>query len=212
MKKLLSFLLALCLLLSCSISALACTEWCGGPFFDTGTPTEEELALEAIQRINKDGDSIIGKRAVVQHYGNIRIEPSKYASILGKSVQGDEYLIVGYQIVNNAVWLHIVYGNDLAWISASLAEISGEGAGGTGYPEIDIRYIGMRCRITVNSGRARLGAGSAYPIVEYVGYNDEFAILNVDYANDGTLWFQIMKDGNRCWISSGIAKVEGYSY
>lgn len=202
MKKLLSFLLALCLLLSCSISALACTEWCGGPFFDTGTPTEEELALEAIQRINKDGDSIIGKRAVVQHYGNIRIEPSKYASIVGKSVQGDEYLIVGYQIVDGAAWLRVIYGDDIAWISASLVEISG-GDNKDG-------RVGMRCRIIVNSGRARMSADVNSPIIEYVGYNEEFRINDVALAPDGTTWFQITKDGHLCWISSGIVAVEGY--
>jgi len=206
MKKFLSFLLALCLLLSCSISALACTEWCGmiGPYFDTGTPTEEELALEAIQRINKDGDKIIGKRAVVQHFGNIRYEPNKYASIFGKSEHGAEYLIVGYQIVDNAAWLHIVCGNNLAWISASLVEISGDGPIDEDYP-YGRGLIGRTCRIIVNSGRARMAPDVASPIIEYVGYNETYTILDVDGAPDSTLWFQIMKDGNRCWISSGIA-------
>lgn len=204
MKKILLFLLTLCLLLSCSMSALACTEWCGGPFFDTGTPTEEELALEAVQRINKDGDSIIGKRAVVQHYGNIRIEPGKYELIVGKSVQGDEYLIVGYQIVDGAAWLRVIYGDDIAWISASLVEISGGGD----KPGRD--QIGMRCRVIVNSGRARMRADVSSPIIEYVGYNEEFRINDVALAPDGTTWFQITKDGHLCWISSGIVEVEGY--
>lgn len=208
MKKILSFLLTLFFLLACSASALACTPWCGviGPIFDTETPTEEELALDAVQRINEDGDKIIGKRAVAQHYGDIRTEPDEYAASVGKSQQGEEYLIVGYTFVDNAVWLRVLYGNELAWISASLAEISGGGEavidGDDPYRDY---YVGRTCRIIVNSGRARMQPDVDAPIIEYVGYDEKYTILAVESAPDNTLWFKINKDGNMCWISSGIA-------
>lgn len=172
--------------------------------------TQEELQAKAIQRINKDGNTIIGKQAIVQHVGNLRYEANKYADSYRAVAEEESFEILSYTFVNGNVWLEVRCGNSSAWISASLVEISGEGAGGTGSEEIDRTYIGMRCRITVSSGRARMGIGTDYPIVEYVGYNDEFTILDIGYANDGTLWFQIRKDGNRCWISSGIATVEGY--
>ncbi len=215
MKKFSLFLLALVLILACSTSALACTPWCGlnGPYFDTATPTEEELQLDALQRIAEDGDLIIGKYAEVHHYGNIRSNPNKYASSIGKTQHEDEFVILGYKIVDGKVWLRILYGNEPnAWISADLAEISGggiaigggDGDGGGNHPYDS--YIGKTCRIVVNSGRARMSADRNAPIIEYVGYGDKFTVLDVAASSpDNTLWFQIRKDGNLCWVSSGIA-------
>ena len=212
MKRTIASLLALMLILACCVTASACTEWCGviGPYFDTEVHSMEELQIEAAQRINQDGDTIIGKRAIVQHYGNVRVEPNQYADSYGIVNHEDEYLITGYTFVEGKVWLHVVYGNTLGWISASLVKISGTGDDTTDDPGLDRNYIGMRCRVIVNSGRARMGAGTEYPIIEYIGYNDEFRINDVGYASDGTLWFQIMKDGNRCWVSSTLVAVEGY--
>lgn len=210
MKKFLSFLLTLALLNSSFMPALACTPWCGGigPFFDTETPSEEELELEAAQRINEDGDKIIGKRAVVHHYGDLRIEPDKYSASVGKSQQGAEYLIAGYTFVDGKVWLRVIYGNELAWISANLVEISGGGdaviEGDDPYRDY---YVGKTCRIIVNSGRARMAPDVDAPIIEYVGYNEKYTIIAVESAPDNTLWFRINKDGNLCWISSGIATI-----
>ncbi len=206
MKKFATLMLALVMLLSIGVSAQACTEWCGyiGPYFDTDIPTEDELQLEALQRINADGNKIIGKYANVVHYGNVRSEPNKYSFVVGKTHQNDEYLILDYQIVGNGAWLKVLYFNTPVWISASLAEISGKGAVDSNSPWAST-YVGRTCRITVNSGRARMQADKDSPIIEYVGYNETYTILDVAGAPDSTLWFKIMKDGNLCWISSGIA-------
>ncbi len=169
--------------------------------------TQEELQVKAIQRVNKDGDKIIGKKAIVQHAGHLRYSASKYAASCCQVNEKEEFEIKGYTYEDENIWLEVSCGNTSAWISASLVEISGEGDDGTGNEEIDRLYVGMRCRITVSSGRARMGIGTDYPIVEYVGYNDEFTILDVGYASDDTLWFKINKDGNMCWISSGIATI-----
>ena len=174
------------------------------------TPTQDELQAEAIQRINKDGDKIIGMQAIVKHAGNLRCEASKYADSFRKVAEEESFEIQSYTFVNGNAWLKVRCGNSSAWISASLVEISGKGDDSTGNPGVDQQYIGMRCRVIVNSGRARMGAGTEYPIIEYIGYNDEFRINDVGYASDGTLWFQIMKDGNRCWVSSTLVAVEGY--
>lgn len=205
MKRIFATLLALVLMIAYLTTASACTPWCGsdGPTFDTEIHSEEELALEAIQRINKDGEKIIGKRAIVQHYGNLRASANKYSASVGTVAHEDEYLIVGYDIVVGKAWLKVVYGSNIAWISASLVEISG------GFDKPGDDQIGMRCRIIVNSGRARMRADVDSPIVEYVRYNEEYRINDVDEAPDGTTWFQITVDGNRCWVSSSLVAVEG---
>lgn len=197
MKRTIVSLLILVLTLGCC-AASACTEWCGmePPYFDTRTHTEEELQIEAIQRINRDGDKIIGKRAVVQHYGNLRDSASKYANIVGQSIKDDEYLILGYTFVDGNAWLNVLFRNQPAWISASLVEISG------GYPEPVC--IGCVVKITVNSGRARMQPDKDSAIVEYVRYGEQYTILDADVAPDNTTWFKIRVDGNLCWISSGI--------
>lgn len=206
MKRILTTLLALVLMLACFTTASACTEWCGviGPFFDTEIDSEEELALEAIQRINKDGDDIIGKRAIVHHYGNLRASANKYADSVGIAAHEDEYLITDYTIVDGKVWLKVVYGSNLAWISASLVEISGGGGAVIdGDDKYRDSYIGKTCRVIVNSGRARMAPDVNAPIVEYIRYNEKYTVLDVASAPDNTLWFQIRKDGNLCWTSSG---------
>ena len=206
MKRILATLMALVLIMACCVTASACSEWCGilGPFFDTGTDTEEELALEAIQRINKDGNDIIGKRAVVQHYGNLRASANKYSDSVGKVSREDEYLIVDYTIVDGNAWLKVVYGSNFAWISASLVEISGGGEAVIKGDDIyRDSYVGKTCRIIVNSGRARMSPDVDSPIVEYIRYNEKYTVLNVASAPDNTLWFQIRVDGNLCWVSSG---------
>lgn len=206
MKRIFATLLALVLMIAYLTTASACTPWCGsdGPIFDTEIHSEEELALEAIQRINKDGEKIIGKRAIVQHYGNLRASANKYSASVGTVAHEDEYLIVGYDIVDGKAWLKVVYGSNIAWISASLVEISGGGKaiidGDNKYRD---SYVGKTCRVIVNSGRARMSADVNAPIVEYIRYNEKYTVLNVASAPDNTLWFQIRVDGNLCWVSSG---------
>ena len=197
MKRTIASLLAILLLMTCTLAS-ACTEWCGlePPYFDTRTHTEEELQIEAIQRINRDGNGIIGKYSVVQHYCNLRTSASKYASVAGQSIKDDEYLILGYTFVDGNAWLNVLYLNQPAWISASLVEISG------GYDEHPC--IGCVVEITVNSGCARMQPDRNSPIVEYVRYGQEYTVLNFAIASDNTNWFQISKGGNLCWISSGI--------
>lgn len=198
MKKTITILLALVLMLSCCAAASACTEWCGmePPYFDTRTHTEEELQIEAIQRINKDGNKIIGKYAVVQHYGNLRSSASKYAEVVGQSIKDDEYLILDYTFVDGNAWLKVLFRNEPAWISASLVEISGT------YDKHPC--IGCVIKITVNSGRARMQPDKNSAIVEYVRYGQEYTVLNSAKAPDNTNWYQIRKGGNLCWVSSGI--------
>ena len=165
------------------------------------TPTQDELQAEAIQRINKDGDKIIGMQAIVKHAGNLRCEANKYADSFRKVAEEESFEIQSYTFVNGNAWLKVRCGNSSAWISASLVEISGEGD--------KPGEIGMRCRIIVNSGRARMKADVDSPIVEYVRYNEEYRINDVAKAPNGITWFQISVDGNRCWVSSTIVAVEG---
>ena len=188
-----------------SFSGNTCTI-CGYRRSGTSTantlPTSEELQMEAIQLINQMGDQIIGRRAKILYAGNVRAYANRNSTVIGSVYIDEEYEVLSYDFgASNSVWLQIKHQNRDGWISASLVRISDA----PGRNPWDEWYIGQTCRITTSSGRARLAAGTDYPIVEYVGRNEEYTVLDIDYASDGTLWFQIMKDGNLCWISSGIA-------
>lgn len=163
-------------------------------------PTPEQLQTAAIQLINKHGDEIIGRNVKILYAGNVRAKASQYSADIGSVFVDEEYEIISYAFGSSTnIWLEIKYRNSYGWISASLVQMPSITGGGGKW------LIGLPCRITTSSGRARLKAGTEYPIVEYVGYNEEYTILDIDYASDGNLWFQIQKDGNLCWISSGIA-------
>lgn len=158
--------------------------------------------MEAIQLINKIGDQVIGRRAKILYAGNVRARANRNSAVIGSVYIDEEYEIINYDFgTSSSVWLQVKYRNQYGWISASLVRIPDAPGRGPG----DEWYIGRTCRITTSSGRARMAPGTSYPIVEYVGRNEEYTILDIGYAPDGTLWFQIQKDGNRCWISSGIA-------
>lgn len=201
MKKLLSFLFAFVLALTCLTSALAC-EGCGLDSWEE-VPTYEELQLEALRRISEDPNGIAGKRAVVVHVGNIRANANKYSTIVGASCIDDEHQILSYQIVDGGVWLQIQYGLGTAWISASLVEISGaDTAQGS-----NSLYIGRTCKIKVSSGKARMSPGVNAPTIDYVHRGEKYYIINCQAASDGTLWFQIRTNDATCWISSGLAEV-----
>lgn len=188
-----------------SFSGNTCT-LCGyrrsGTSTTTTLPTPEELQMEAIQLINKIGDQVIGRSAKILYAGNVRARANRNSAVIGSVYIDEEYEIIDYDFgTSNSVWLQVKHRNQYGWISASLVEIS---RGDIRNPW-DEWYIGQTCRITTSSGRARMAPGTSYPIVEYVGRNEEYTILDVGYAPDSTLWFQIQKDGNLCWISSGIA-------
>ena len=179
-----------------------CGYRCSGTSTANTLPTSEELQMEAIQLINQMGDQIIGRRAKILYAGNVRAYANRNSTVIGSVYIDEEYEVLSYDFgASNSVWLKIKHQNRDGWISASLVRISDA----PGRNPWDEWYIGQTCRITTSSGRARLAAGTDYPIVEYVGRNEAYTVLDIDYASDGTLWFQIMKDGNLCWISSGLA-------
>lgn len=207
MKRFLIFLCAVVFVLSCTSAAMACTEYCGMelPAFRTGTPSEIELRDAAIQRVSRDGNKIIGKDAVVHHFGSLYSSANGYSDIVGQAYHDDEYLIIGYSFVNGTAWLNVMYGSTPAWISTRLVEITGEHAEEGNNPYAD-QYKGKTCIITANSARARMSADKNSPIVEYVHYGEAYVIRSTASAPDNTLWFQISVDGNLCWISSGLAR------
>lgn len=64
--------------------------------------------------------------------------------------------------------------------------------------------IGQTCRITVNSGNARSGAGASYRNVGTVSWGECYTILDTAVASNGVTWYQINANGRYCWISSGL--------
>lgn len=181
----------------------------GHPCFSCGYdgssgPTTEELQAAAQKRVTEDGENIPGKTAIIIHNGNLREAASKDSADLGAVISGDEYEIVSYQIsADNTVWLEIKYLDGTAWVSASLAKISGD----TALYDYAEFYVNRTCRIKVSSGRGRIAPGTKNPIVAYVRYNEKYTILDCQPAADDTLWFKIKVDRTECWISSSLAEL-----
>lgn len=179
------------------------TCWCCGHVESNG-PSYEELQAAAQKRVTEDGENIPGKTAIIIHNGNLRAAASKDSADLGAVISGDEYEIVSYQIsADNTVWLEIKYLDGTAWVSASLAKISGD----TALYDYAEFYVNRTCRIKVSSGRGRIAPGTKNPIVAYVRYNEKYTILDCQPAADDTLWFKIKVDRTECWISSSLAEL-----
>lgn len=176
--------------------------YCG--FSKSDVPSYEELQAAAQKRVTENGEGIPGKTAVVIHNGNLRAAASKDSADLGAVITDDEYEIVSYQIsADNTVWLEIKYLDGTAWISASLAKISGDAAL-YDYAEF---YVDRTCKIKVSSGRGRIAPGTKSPVIAYVKFNEKYTILDCQPASDDTLWFKIKVDGTECWISSSLAEI-----
>ena len=72
--------------------------------------------------------------------------------------------------------------------------------------------VGETCRIAASSANARAGAGTQYGIVEYVFEGERYTILDTAVASNGRTWYKIRVDGLDCWISSGVATINGRFY
>ena len=178
---------------------------CGFSYEGIGrNSTPEILQREALDRIIKDPDDIIGKAAQVIHKGSLYADVAS-SFILGAVNTGDEYGIVDYAVDGDEVWLAVKYDAGTAWVSAGLVRISGANA--LSGESADL-YTGRSCTIKVSSGRARVAPDKDSAVVEYVGYGERYTILACESAPDGTLWFQIRIGSSECWISSGLADVK----
>ncbi len=168
-------------------------------------PTAEELQHQAQRRCADGPDGIVGKTATIVYNGNLRAEASQHAADLGAVITDEEYSIMNYAVTEDQnVWLEVKHADSTAWISASLAKISGNHAL---YENADF-YINRTCRIKVSSGRARIAPGTNSHVIAYVGYNEKYTILDCQPAADNTFWFKIKVDDTVCWVSSSLANVE----
>ncbi len=73
-------------------------------------------------------------------------------------------------------------------------------------------FVGETAVIITNEGNARSGAGVEYKVLENVFYGERYRIYAVDKASNGKTWFKIRVDGQYCWISAGIAEINGIIY
>ena len=149
-------------------------------------------------------------RDITQRNGFVLYESPIYETPTGKNSymkvdQFEEYRIIGVNEEMGKLWLQIAENlktDAIGWIPADIMYVED----GTIIP-VDDAYIGHICRITVSSGRARIRPAQD-PVIEYVGLDEKYTILDVAEGSDGKTWFKIMVDGNECWISSGIASIE----
>lgn len=147
-------------------------------------------------------------------------------SARARSGAGTEYALVGYvyrgerydvlderTASNGRVWYLVNVDGARGWISSGVTEISsmssnGGSNGNTGYGGTKGYPVGEFCRIIAEEARARSGAGTEYPVVEYVRENQRYEIRDTATASNGKQWYAIVVDGTLCWISSGVAELQ----
>ena len=177
-----------------SFSGTNCTI-CGGSRHE-----KEVYRSEAIRR----GSDVIGRQLFVMWEGDI------YNSINGGRLYSvsvfDQYYVNDYQFVNGTPWIQVsdparTYA-PVGWMKAEIASINPTPV----TVPTDI-LIGRRVKITTSSGRARAGAGTEYPVLEYVRYGEYYEILDVASASNGTQWYMLNVSGTNCWVSSGLCDI-----
>lgn len=68
--------------------------------------------------------------------------------------------------------------------------------------------VGNICYIAAESARVRSGAGIEHEVVGTVMQGERYEVQGILPASNGKLWYQIRKDGELCWVSSGVCTVE----
>lgn len=71
--------------------------------------------------------------------------------------------------------------------------------------------IGWTCRVWVDSGHARTGAGTQYDHAAYVNQGDTFVVLDYTMGNTGKDWYMVQIGRTTCWVSSGLVEIGGYT-
>ncbi len=207
-KRILMFTLTLTLLFS---TALAC-EGCGyvdiNPYVDV-LPATDQLQAEAYLL----GDALIGRTVHVLRSGPVRSGPNQSSRILTEVFPDDKVAILDYAMesVNPlAMWLKIDFYGMEGWISASRGKIVSCAADKYTFgnnPELEAmrnRYVGQTMMVNLRSGNARAGAGSNYPIIEYVHLYETYRIQAAEYDSEGKLWFMIRIGSRECWVRNTL--------
>ena len=213
MKKVFSLILMTALLLSIrSVSALACTEWCGMPDIDVENdvlPPSDQLHTEAYLL----GDAVIGRTLHVLRSGNVRTAPTQSSVILTEAFPDDKVAILDYYMESANplnMWLKIDFYGMEGWINASRGKVvscppDSYIAGNDPTLEVNRnRYVGQTMMVNVKSGNARSGPGKDYPTIEYIHKYDTYRIRDVALDDEGKLWVMIRIGSRECWVRDSL--------
>ena len=85
------------------------------------------------------------------------------------------------------------------------------GNGSNGYGQFVINPVGQYVTVWVDSGNARSGPGTSYAFLNYVHQGDVLQVLDWEMGDTGKDWYQVRINGRKCWVSSGLVTIQGYS-
>lgn len=81
------------------------------------------------------------------------------------------------------------------------------------YPLFQGRYVnpvGKTVEFAVSDGNARSGPGTAYTPVAILNQGERYYVYASELGDTGKDWYQISVNGKRCWVSSGLVRIDGY--
>lgn len=205
-------LLALALMMFAGTGAMACTDWCGIPDIDVNSdvlPSPDELHTEAYLL----GDAMIGRTVHVLMSGNVRTAPNQSSRILTEVFPDDKVAILDYYMESMSplrMWLKIDFYGMEGWISASRGKIVTCPADSYTIgndPALEAarnRYVGQTMLVNANSGNARSGPGTEYPILEFIRRPETHIIRNVALDSQGNLWVMVRIGSRECWARATL--------
>lgn len=116
---------------------------------------------------------------------------------------------------NGDLWYQTRVNNRNVWVFASMVRVDG-----SSYDDEDDRdkgydhgsgssLVGQTCVVQASSANARSGPGTDYSIVATVYEWEWYTVLDTAVASNGRTWLKISVNGRTCWISGGVATVNG---
>lgn len=155
---------------------------------------------------------------------NCRTGAGTQYQTVGYLYEGDTITILGEGYDNTgAMWFKTYANGRYVYVYASMVTVHG-----TYYPETvpgygqdrdkyydDYGYssgsslVGETCIVQAESANARSGPGTGYSIVATVYEWERYTVLDTAVAANGRTWLKIRVNGRTCWISGGVATING---
>ena len=145
---------------------------------------------------------------------NCRTGAGTQYSTIDYLYQGDSVTIVGTGYdYNGALWYEIYLNGRYAWVYGSMVTLLNDATTSasttTGGYSSGGYLVGETAVVAAVSANARSGPGTEYNVVATVYEYQCYTVLDTAVASNGRTWLKIRVDGRTCWISGGVATIDG---
>ena len=147
---------------------------------------------------------------------NCRSGPGTGYATLDYVYRGDTISILGSAYDGNGdLWYQIHHDGQYVWVYADYVSVHGSSSDNAndrdkGYGDYSgSSLVGKTCVVQASSANARSGPGTEYSVVTVVYEWARYTVLDTAVASNGRTWLKIRVNGRTCWISGGVATIDG---